>query len=225
MTSSKTLGLSVDEVLTTTRTVRRRLDVTRPVSRAILEECLEIALQAPNGSNLNRWRWIIVDDPQMVARIAAEYRAAINWSPDQHLEVKDEREANAIYNRIERGGKILESAFALAEKFDRMPAILVPLMRGRTDGMDTFNQSAMWGSIYPAVWSFCLAARERGLGTAWTTASCMREREVCEVLGVPIGKFTHIGLLPIAYYEGDTFRKAWRKPLSEVLTWNSFDGA
>lgn len=132
--------------------------------------------------------------------------------------------ATAIYKRVERGEKILDSAYALAEKFDRLPAIVVPLMRGRTDGMDVFNQSGMWGSIYPAIWSFCLAARERGLGTAWTTASCMREREVCEVLDIPIEKFTHIGLLPVAYYEGDSFSKAWRKPLDEVLTWNSFEG-
>jgi nitroreductase len=82
----------------------------------------------------------------------------------------------------------------------------------------------MWGSIYPAIWSFCLAARERALGTAWTTASCMREREVCEVLGVPFEKFTHIGMMPLAFHEGDSFRKAWRKPLAQVLTWNSFEG-
>ncbi len=219
-----TLGLSVDEVLTTTRTVRKRLDVTKPVSREVLEECLEIALQAPNGSNLNRWRWIIVDDPQMVARVAGEYRKAVNWSPDGPGGSDETGNAAAIYKRVERGEKILESSNALAEKFDAMPAIVVPLMRGRTDGLDVFNQSAMWGSIYPAVWSFCLAARERGLGTAWTTASCMREREVCEVLGIPMEKFTHIGLLPVAYYEGDSFREAWRKPLSEVLTWNSFEG-
>ncbi len=77
-----TLGLSVDEVLTTTRTVRKRLDVTRPVPRELLEECMDIALQAPNGSNLNRWRWIIVDDPAVIARVAEVYRKAINWSPD-----------------------------------------------------------------------------------------------------------------------------------------------
>lgn len=224
MTSSRTLGLSVDEVLTTTRTVRKRLDVTRPVSRAVLEECLEIALQAPNGSNLNRWRWIIVDDPAMVARVAEQYRKAVNWSPEGSKGSDETGNAAAIYKRVERGEKILESSNALAEKFDRMPAIVVPLMRGRTDGMSTFDQSGMWGSIYPAIWSFCLAARERGLGTAWTTASCMREAEVCEVLGVPMEKFTHIGLMPVAYYEGDSFRNAWRKPLSDVLTWNSFAG-
>jgi nitroreductase len=224
MTSSNTLGLSVDEVLTTTRTVRKRLDVTRPVSREVLKECLEIALQAPNGSNLNRWRWIVVDDPEMVAKIAAEYRKAVNWPPAGEGGADETGNATAIYKRVERGEKILDSAYALAEKFDRLPAIVVPLMRGRTDGMDVFNQSGMWGSIYPAIWSFCLAAREHGLGTAWTTASCMREREVCEVLGIPVDKFTHIGLLPVAYYEGDSFRKAWRKPLDDVLTWNSFEG-
>lgn len=219
-----TLGLSVDEVLTTTRAVRKRLDVTRPVARELLEECLDIALQAPNGSNLNRWRWIIVDDPAVIARIAAIYRKAINWPPEQTPDASDSREANAIYNRIERGAQLIDSAYALAEKFDKLPAILVPLMRGRTDGQDLFNQSGMWGSVYPAIWSFCLAARERGLGTAWTTASCMREAEICDVLGIPQQAFTHVGLLPVAYYTGDSFKKAWRKPLNEVLTWNSFAG-
>jgi nitroreductase len=219
-----TLGLSVDEVLTTTRTVRKRLDVTRPVPRDLLEECLEIALQAPNGSNFNRWRWIIVDDPETIARVAAVYRTAINWTPDRLPDAKGSRESEAIYSRVERGGKIIESAMALAEKFDKVPAILVPLMRGRYEGADLFVTSSAWGSIYPAIWSFCLAARERGLGTAWTTASCMREAELCEVLGIPAEKFTHVGLLPVAYYEGDSFGKAWRRPVSELLTWNSFEG-
>lgn len=219
-----TLGLSVDEVLTTTRTVRKRLDVTRPVPREMLEECLDIALQAPNGSNLNRWRWIIVDDPQVIARIAEVYRGATNWSADRDGASDETGNTAAIYSRIERGAQLLDSAYALAEKFDKLPAIVVPLMRGRTDVMDLFNQSGMWGSVYPAVWSFCLAARERGLGTCWTTASCMREADLCEVLGIPQAKFTHIGLLPVAFYEGDSFRRAWRKPVSEVLTWNSFEG-
>ncbi len=223
MTSSRTLGLSVDEVLTTTRTVRKRLDTSRPVPRALLEECLDIALQAPNGSNFNRWHWIVVDDPAMVAKVAGVYRQAIGWQPDT---VPDPQgpEIEFMKSRVPGGEKILDSAFALADKFDRIPAILVPLMRGRPESYNLFEASSAWGSIYPAIWSFCLAARERGLGTAWTTASCQREAELCEVLGVPVAKFTHVGLLPVAYYEGDSFGKAWRRPASEVMTYNSFTG-
>lgn len=218
-----TLGLTVDEVLTTTRTVRKRLDVTRPVPREVLEECLDIALQAPNGSNFNRWHWIVVDDPEMVRKVAAEYRAVVRYDPDSPPDL-DSPEVAAMKSRVPGGEKILDSSYALAEKFDRLPAILVPLMRGRPENYNLFEASSAWGSIYPAIWSFCLAARERGLGTAWTTASCMREREVCEVLGVPHEKFTHIGLLPIAYYEGTEFRRAWRRPVQEILTYNSFTG-
>lgn len=218
-----TLGLSVDEVLTTTRTVRKRLDTTRPISRDVLEECLEIALQAPNGSNFNRWHWIIVDDPEVVARVAGVYRAAIGWDPNSTREPSGP-EVEAMMKRVPGGEKIIDSSAALADKFDKVPAILVPLMRGRFEAANLFVASSAWGSIYPAIWSFCLAARERGLGTAWTTASCMREADLCEALGVPMEKFTHVGLLPIAYYEGDSFSPAWRRPLSELLTWNSFAG-
>lgn len=223
MTGSATLGLSVDEVLTTTRTVRKRLDVTRPVPRALLEECLEIAMQAPNGSNFNRWHWILVDDPAMVAKVAGVYRGAVHWNPDETREPGGP-EVEAMMKRVPGGMKIIESSAALADKFDKVPAILVPLMRGRFEGADLFVASSAWGSIYPAIWSFCLAARERGLGTAWTTASCMREAELCEVLGIPQEKFTHVGLMPIAWYEGDGFKRAWRRPVNEVLTWNSFSG-
>jgi len=219
-----TLGLSVDEVLTTTRTVRKRLDVTRPVPRDVLKECLEIALQAPNGSNFNRWHWIIVDDPEMVAKVAAVYQGIVGYKGQDSAPDPDSPEAQAMRKRVPGGGKILDSAFALAGKFDQLPAILVPLMRGRSEKYNLFEQSSAWGSIYPAIWSFCLAARERGLGTAWTTASCMRESEICDVLGVPQEKFTHIGLLPVAYYQGDSFKQAWRRPVSEVLTYNSFAG-
>ena len=218
-----TLGLSVDEVLTTTRTVRKRLDVTRPVPRDVIEECLEIALQAPNGSNFNRWHWIVVDDPEMVRKVAAEYGAVVRYDP-ANPPSSDNPEVAAMKSRVPGGEKILESSYALAEKFDQVPAILVPLMRGRPEKYNLFEASSAWGSIYPAIWSFCLAARERGIGTAWTTASCMREREVCEVLGVPLEKFTHIGLLPLGYYEGEGFSRAWRRPVSEVLTYNSFTG-
>ncbi|MBV1916785.1 MAG: nitroreductase family protein [Sphingomonadaceae bacterium] len=219
-----TLGLSVDQVLTTTRTVRRRLDVTRPVPRKLLEECLEIALQAPNGSNFNRWHWIIVDDPEMVAKVGGQYQAQVRFDPKNPGPDPDGPEVQAMRKRVPGGEKILDSSFALAEKFDKVPAILIPLMRGRSENYNLFEQSSAWGSIYPAIWSFCLAARERGLGTAWTTASCMREREMCEVLGIPHEKFTHIGMLPIGYYEGTSFKQAWRRPVSEVLTYNSFGG-
>lgn len=211
------LNLSVDEVLTTTRAVRKRLDVGRPVPRAVLEECLELALQAPNGSNRNDWRWIIVDDPATIAKLAGEYKAAMGI-----LRSGEAPSPMDLGGAVPREGKLLDSAFALVEKLDRMPAILIPLMPGRPDGKGVTEQAAMWGSIVQAVWSFFLALRERGLGSVWTTVASRREREIAELLGIPFDSYTQVGIFPIAYTIGTDFRKAWRKPVSEVLSYNRF---
>lgn len=211
------LNLSVDELLTTTRTVRKRLDISKPVPRAVIEECLELALQAPNGSNRNEWRWIIVDDPEMVAKVAQEYRAAMGV-----LNSGEQPSRMYLSGEVPREDKILESAFALAEKLEKMPAILIPLMPGRPDGGSVPEQAAMWGSIVQAVWSFMLALRDRGLGSAWTTVASRREREIAELLGIPYDDYTQVGLFPIAYTIGTDFKKAWRKPVSEVLSYNRF---
>jgi nitroreductase len=210
------LNLTVDEVLSTTRAVRRRLDVTRPVPRTVLEECLELALQAPNGANRNDWRWIIVDEPELVAKLAAEYKAAMG--------VYQENRAGeaALTDDVPGGDRISESAYALADKLHRMPAILIPLMPGRPEGKSLAEQSPMWGSILQAVWSFFLALRERGLGSVWTTVASRREKQVAQLLGIPHDRYAQVGLFPIAYTVGTDFKKVYRKPVSEVLTYNSF---
>lgn len=211
------LNLSVDEVLTTTRAVRKRLDVSKPVPRAILEECLELALQAPNGSNRNEWRWIIVDDPAMVAKLAEEYKAAMGV-----LSSGEQPSRLYLSGETPREDKLLDSALSLPEKLDKMPAILIPLMPGRPAGNDIVEQASMWGSIIPAVWSFLLALRSRGLGSVWTTVASRREREIAELLGIPYDEYTQVGMFPIAYTVGTDFKRAWRKPVSEVLSYNSF---
>ena len=207
------LNLSVDEVLATTRTVRKRLDLSKPVSRAIIEECLELALQAPNGSNLNVWRWIVVDDRATIAAIAGLYKAGLE------AYAKDHYRANA---GVPDEGKLMDSAMTLLRVMDRVPAMLVPLMPGRVEGKNASDQAVMWGSIVQAVWSFCLALRERGLGSAWTTVTLEREQEMADVLGIPFEQYTQVGLFPIAYTIGTDFKKAWRKPVSEVLSYNKF---
>jgi nitroreductase len=211
-----TLDLSIDEVLSTTRAVRRRLDVTRPVPRALLEECLELAMQAPNGSNKNVWRWIIVDDPALIAKLAEEYRAAVG------IVQAGVAQGKPVMGGVPREDKLLESARALIEKFDRVPAILIPLMPGRVEGKTLPEQAPMWGSILQAVWSFMLALRARGLGSTWVTATTRREREIGELLGIPVDQYSHVGMFPVAYTIGTDFKKAWRKPVSEVLTYNGF---
>jgi len=210
------LGLSVDEVLTTTRAVRRRLDVTRPVSRELIEECLEIALQAPNGSNRNTWRWIVVDDRDMICKLADEYKAAMGLLNDGSMPTENP------LGTSDRDAKVLASAYALVDKLPHMPAVLIPLMPGRPDGKDVVAQASMWGSIVQAVWSFMLALRARGLGSIWATVTTRREREIAELLGIPYEEYTQVGFFPIAYTEGTDFKKAWRKPVSEVLSYNRF---
>jgi nitroreductase len=210
------LNLTVDEVLSTTRAVRRRLDVTRPVPRAVLEECLELALQAPNGANRNEWRWIIVDDPELVAKLAAEYRAAMGAYQESQAG------AAALTDDVPGGDRITASAHALADKLHQMPAILIPLMPGRPEGKTLPEQSPMWGSILQAVWSFLLALRERGLGSTWTTVASRREKQIAQLLGIPHDRFTQVGMFPIAYTIGTEFEKVHRKPVSEVLTYNCF---
>jgi nitroreductase len=210
------LNLTVDEVLSTTRAVRRRLDVTRPVPRTVLEECLELAMQAPNAANRNEWRWIIVDDADMIAKLAAEYKAAMG------VYQESQTGKPALTDDVPGGDEIVSSAYALADKLHQMPAILIPLMPGRPEGKSLPEQCPMWGSILQAVWSFFLALRERGLASVWTTVSSRREKQIAELLGIPHDRYAQVGMFPIAYTIGTDFKKVYRKPVSEVLTYNRF---
>lgn len=209
--------LSIDELLTTTRAVRKRLDTTRPVPREVLEECLDLALQAPNGSNRNDWRWIIVDDRETVRKLADEYRAAMGL-----LNSGAAPSPRFFSGKNPGEDRLLDSAMTLPEKLPDMPALLIPLMPGRVDGKDVVNQAAMWGSIAPAIWNFMLALRSRGLGSCWATVTTRREREIADILGIPYDDYTQAGMFPVAYTIGTDFKRAWRKPVSEVLTYNRF---
>ncbi len=212
-----TLNLTIDEVLTTTRAVRKRLDTSRPVPRALIEECLDLALQAPNGSNRNGWRWIVIDDPALIGKLADEYKAAMGLLNDGSMPT-----VNPLNSGIPGEDKILESAYALVEKLPHMPAILIPLMPGRVDGKDVVAQASMWGSIVQAVWSFMLALRSRGLGSIWATVTTRREKEIAALLGIPYEDYTQVGFFPIAYTIGTDFKRAWRRPVGEVLSYNRF---
>jgi len=214
------VDLSIDALLTTTRSVRKRLDLERPVERKVIEECLDLALQAPTGSNHQQWRWIVLDDPDTIERAAAIYRAAMEqYSAD----------IAAGREKYLQGGsrheQIAESVAHLRENMQRVPALLVPTLtdrfgvhRDRTGS--TYHEASQWGSIAPAVWSFMLALRSRGLGSAWTTIHLLREREMAELLGIPYETEVQAGLFPIAYTKGTHFRRAARHPVSEVLRYN-----
>ncbi|MGO8767515.1 MAG: nitroreductase family protein [Mycobacterium sp.] len=213
-----TLNLSLDEVLTTTRSVRKRLDFDKPVGREVLMECLELALQAPTGSNSQGWQWVFVEDADKRKAIGEIYRSnarAYLSLPSPQYAVRD--------TRGERMGKVRDSATYLAEHMHEAPVLLIPCIEGREDKTPLGGVS-FWASLFPAVWSFCLALRSRGLGTCWTTLHLLREgeRQAAEVLGIPFDKYSQGGLFPIAYTKGTDFRPAKRLPAEQVTRWNAW---
>jgi nitroreductase len=210
------LNLSADQVLTTTRAVRKRMDFDRPVEDSILEECLQIATQAPSGSNSQGWHFLLVTDPDKKAAIAelyqkafAEYEAGPAQPTKHHT---DDPSMKATQERV------LSSAKYLADNLARVPAMLIPCSPGRVDapGMPLQHSASIYGSIIPAVWSFMLAARERGLGTCWTTLHLQFEKEIGALLGIP-DDVSQIALIPIAYTRGTDFKVAPRKSLESIV--------
>ncbi|MDY7099681.1 MAG: nitroreductase family protein [Actinomycetota bacterium] len=209
------LGLTADEVLTTTRSVRKRLDFDRPVERSVIEECIDIALQAPTGSNRQAWQWVVVEDAALKEKICAYYKANF----DQYRQMPGP-EYEAGDTRGERRDKVVDSATYLSENFHKAPFLVIPCHEGRIDGQPGVVQAGYWGSILPAVWSFMLALRERGLGSAWTTLHLPNEKEVAELLGIPHDKVMQAGLFPVAYTKGTEFKKAPRLPAAELIHWD-----
>lgn len=219
------LGLSVDEVLTTTRSVRKRLDFDRPVDPLLIRECLQMALQAPNGSNAQNWEWVVVTDAAKKRALADLYRMA--WA--RYLDLPqaignvyrgDNPEVKASYVRTAASGQYL------ADNLERVPAFVIPCLAGRTPGKPSWLMAAAGiGSIVQAGWSFMLAARERCLGTCWTTLHLMFEEQAAGILGIPYDRYLQIALIPVAYSKGTDFRAGTRKPLDEVLHWDGWNGA
>ncbi len=213
------LALSIDDLLTTTRNVRRRLDLERPVPRELVEECLDLALQAPNGSNQQSWEWLVVDDPPTRKALAEHNRAAL-----AHFQQLLEHDPRALdrndVGRNERMVEISGSVYHLIENLERVPVHVIPLIKGRLERANAFYQASVWGSIWPAAWSLMLALRSRGLGSALTTLHLWKEREVAELLGIPYDDYTQAGLLPVAWTLGTGFRPAQRVPARDLIRWN-----
>lgn len=212
------LELSPDALLSTTRSVRMRLDLGRPVERSVVEESLRLAFQAPTGTNHQDWGWVVVDDPVMRREMAALYRQGLAdhaARPAGVEAVADQREAGA--QRIGR------SVAYLVEHLHEVPMLLVPTI-GPLYGEETsFAVASRWGSILPAVWSFMLALRSRGMGSAWTTLHLYREQEMAELLGIPDGQ-RQAGLFPIAHTLGTDFRPADRSASEDRIFWNGWGG-
>jgi nitroreductase len=204
------LNLSADEVLSTTRAVRKRLDLTRPVEREVLEECLRLAQQAPSGSNAQNWHFVVVTDPEPRARLAELWRRGAEryreyLGPGPH----DPAQA-----------RIYETVWHLADHLHEVPVHVIPCIEGRIDGAPGAAQAGKWASIIPAVWSFMLAARERGLGTVWTSFHLSWEQEAAEILGIPYQSMMQAALIPVAYTIGTDFSPARRAPLGAMVHWD-----
>jgi nitroreductase len=202
---------SVDELLTTTRSVRKRLDLTRPVGRDVITECLQIAMQAPTASNAQDWRWLVITDAGKRAAIAEIYRSI----GEHYLPRLAASESDPQTQRV------LSSAMSLTETLADVPVHVIPCLQRRFDGNDLVVASSAWASIIPAGWSFLLALRSRGLGSVWTTMHLAKEREVAELLGIP-DTVTQAALFPVAYTIGTDFRPASRPPVETVTFWDGW---
>ncbi len=207
------LNLTPDELLATTRSVRKRLDLTRPVEREVLEECLRLAQQAPTASFAQNWHFVVVTD--------ADRRAALGelWSSVAGPYLQQRSAAAAADPRVARIGDAVRH---LAAHIHEVPVHVVPCVEGRTDGKPAAAQASRWASIIPAAWSFMLAARERGLGTVWTTFHLRHERRAAEILGVPYDEVMQVALIPVAYTIGTDFKRGARGPLDTLVHWDQW---
>lgn len=200
---------TIDTLLTTTRSVRKRLDFSRPVAPEVIERCLEIAMQAPTGSNRQHWSFLVLTDATKRAQISELYRKSF-----MAYAAGKERTSEDV-------GKLLDSATYLAENMQRVPVLVIPCIEGRVERDSQEAQAALYGSILPATWSFMLALRARGLGSAWTTLHLVYEKEAAHILGIP-PHVTQACLLPVACYTGTDFKPAPRQPSVEKTYWNEW---
>lgn len=195
--------------------MRKRLDLTRPVEPAVILDCLRLACQSPTASNTQTWRWVVVSDRAKRARLAEFYRE--QW----HAYDRQRAESGVDSQRSQR---VRDSAAYLADHLHEVPVHVIPCILGRPEGRGNDGLAAFYGSIVPAAWSFMLALRARGLGSAWTTMHLRKEKEAAALLGIP-DEVTQVALLPVAYTLGTDFRPATRPPVEEISFWDSWGAA
>ena len=208
-----------DQLLTTTRSVRKRLDLKRPVEPAVIERALEVALQAPTGSNAQGWHFLVVTDPTKRAGVAALYKRAWDLYSASGSPMRTELPPEDL--RAKQFPRIIDSAAYLAAHLHEVPVHVVACIEGRVENAGVLAQASVYGSILPAVWSLMMALRVRGLGSAWTTLHLMYEQEAADILGIP-PTVTQAALLPVAYYTGTDFKPAKRLPAREQTYWDTW---
>jgi nitroreductase len=209
---------TADHLLTTTRSVRKRLDFAKPVDLAVVGRCLEIAFQAPTGSNAQGWSFVVVTDAAKRRGLADLYRKAFELyanNPDMRPAFGDDD------LRMQQLPRVVDSAMYLAEHMHEAPVLVIPCIKGRIENAGTLAQASVYGSILPAAWSFMLALRTRGLATAWTTLHIMFEQDAAKLLGIP-EHVTQTALFPVAHHTGTDFKPAKRIPSAQLVHWNSW---
>lgn len=202
---------SVDYILQTTRSVRKRLDFSRPVDEQVVVKCLEVAMQAPTGSNAQGWKWLIVTDKDKIAKIGNYYNKSFtaystSGRPPKKVDLNQQK-------------RVINSSAYLADRMGEVPMLVFACVKGRTT--ESAQAAGLYGSIIPAAWSLMLSLRARGIGSAWTTLHLAYEKECNEILGIPENITTAV-MLPVAYFTGETFRKAKRLPAKDVIYWDSW---
>ncbi len=215
------LPLSPDELLSTTRAVRKRLDFGRPVPDELIRECVELAMQSPSGSNNMTMQFVVVRDPAKRAAIGEIYRQCYAiYSQLDGIYIgsidKGADDANAQQARS------ATSADFLGERMGDAPALVIACTAGRADGLPAMMAASMFGNVLPAMWSFMLAARARGLGTCWTTIHLMMEQQVAEVVGIPFDSVQQVCLSPLAYTVGTEFKPASRPAADSIVHWDQW---
>ncbi len=205
---------TVDHLLTTTRSVKKRLDLSRQVGREVIEECLEIATQAPVGGNIPNYHFMVLTDPVKKWELAELYR---KFYYENYVPRREKQEVPFP----EREAKFWDVTNHLAEHLHEAPVHVIPCIEGRFENGPLLAQASKYGQILPAAWSFMLALRARGLGSCWTTLHLGYEKEAAELLGIP-DDITQAALIPVAYFTGEDFRPARRIPAKERTHWNGW---
>ena len=202
---------ATDHLLSTTRAVRRRLDLERPVEKSVILDCLRLAVQAPTASNAQDWRWVVVTDPDKKSELARMY----SEGGSEYLKAAA---ANSTEPQTKR---VYQSALYLTEVLGRVPVHVIPCIQGRVDNAPNMMAAARYGSIIPAAWSFMLALRSRGLGSAWTTLHLFQEKEAAALLGIP-DDMTQVALIPVGYITGGGLKPAERPPVEGITYWDTW---
>ena len=210
----------VDELLTTTRSARKALDIDAPVEPSAIRDCLAIAMQAANGSNQQSWRWLVISDAALRDKVAALYR-------DAYLQRVGGQLIADLLPADTPGGRLMSSTEWLVENLAKVPLLVIPCYEPyipRMDGDESFFAATLYGSIFPAVWNLQLALHSRGYGTCITTLHLAHEKAVRDLLGIP-DSYTQGCLLPVARLRaGRAFRPAIRRPIEEVVAVNRWEG-